>query len=39
LIQSDLASEPLKSIKGKVVEDFIIDHSIDQNNDESSSLE
>jgi ribonuclease HI len=30
-----LAYGPLKSIKGKVVADFIVGHSIDQNNDES----
>jgi hypothetical protein len=37
LIEYDLAYEPLKSIKGLVV-DFIIGHSIDQNNDESCNL-
>jgi ribonuclease HI len=35
LIEYDLAYEPLKSMKGQVVADFIIRHSIDQNNDES----
>jgi hypothetical protein len=33
-----LAYEPLKSIKGQVVADFIIEHSIDQNSDESCNL-
>jgi hypothetical protein len=35
LIEYDLAYESLKSIKGQVVADFIVEHSIDQNNDES----
>jgi hypothetical protein len=35
LIEYDLAYEPLKSIKGQVVADFIVGHSIDQNIDES----
>jgi hypothetical protein len=35
LIEYDLAYEPLKSIKGQVVADFIVEHSIDQNSDES----
>jgi hypothetical protein len=30
--------ESLKSIKGQVVAGFIIEHSIDQNSDESSNL-
>jgi hypothetical protein len=38
LIEYDLAYEPLKSMKGQVVADFIIGHSIDQNNDESCNL-
>jgi ribonuclease HI len=33
-----LAYESLKSMKGQVVADFIIEHSIDQNNDESCNL-
>jgi hypothetical protein len=39
LIEYDLAYEPLKSMKGQVVADFIIGHSIDQNFDESCNLE
>jgi hypothetical protein len=35
LIEYDLAYEPLKSIKGQVVADFIVEDSIDQNSDES----
>jgi hypothetical protein len=35
LIEYDLAYESLKSIKGQVVVDFIIEHSIDQNSNES----
>jgi hypothetical protein len=35
LIEYVLAYEPLKFIKGQVVADFIIEHSIDQNSDES----
>jgi hypothetical protein len=35
LIEYDLAYEPLKSIKGQVVADFIVEHNIDQNSDES----
>jgi gamma-glutamylcysteine synthetase len=35
LIEDDLAYESLKSIKGQVVADFIVEHSIDQNSDES----
>jgi hypothetical protein len=38
LIEYDLAYEPLKSIKGQVIAEFIIEHSIDQNNDESCNL-
>jgi hypothetical protein len=38
LIEYDLAYEPLKSIKGQVVADFIVEHSIDQNKDESYNL-
>jgi gamma-glutamylcysteine synthetase len=37
LIEYDLAYESLKSIKGQVVADFIVEHSIDQNSDESES--
>jgi hypothetical protein len=38
LIEYDLACEPLKSMKGQVIEDFIVGHSIDQNSDESYNL-
>jgi hypothetical protein len=38
LIEYNLAYEPLKSIRGQVLADFIIEHSIDQNSDESSNL-
>jgi ribonuclease HI len=38
LIEYDLAYESLKSMKGQIVANFIIGHSIDQNNDESCSL-
>jgi hypothetical protein len=38
LIEYNLAYEPLKSIRGQVVTDFIVEHSIDQNSDESSNL-
>jgi hypothetical protein len=38
LIEYDLAYELLKSIRGQVVVDFIIEHSIDQNSDESRNL-
>jgi hypothetical protein len=38
LIEYDLAYEPLKSIKGQVVANFIIEDSIDQNRDESCNL-
>jgi hypothetical protein len=33
-----LAYEPLKSMKGQVVLDFIVGHSIDQNSDESCNF-
>jgi hypothetical protein len=38
LIEYDLIYESLKSIKGQVVANFIIEHSIDKNNDESCNL-
>jgi hypothetical protein len=38
LIEYDLAYEPLKFMKGQVVADFIIEHSIDQNKDELFNL-
>jgi hypothetical protein len=38
LIEYDLAYEPLKSMKGQVIADLIIGHSIDQNSDESCNL-
>jgi hypothetical protein len=38
LIEHDLAYESLKSIKVQVVADFIVEHSIYQNNDESCNL-
>jgi ribonuclease HI len=38
LIGYDFAYESLKSIKGQVVADFIIGHSIDQNSDKSCNL-
>jgi hypothetical protein len=38
LIEYDLAYEPLKSMKGQIVADFIVVHSIDQNGDESCNL-
>jgi hypothetical protein len=38
LIEYDLAYEPLKSMRGQVVADFIVEHSIDQNIDESCNL-
>jgi hypothetical protein len=38
LIEYDLAYESSKSIKGQVVADFIIEHSIDQNGNESYNL-
>jgi ribonuclease HI len=38
LIEYDLAYEALKSKKGQVVADFIVEHSIDENSDESCNL-
>jgi hypothetical protein len=38
LIEYDLAHESMKSIKGQVVVDFIVEHSIDQNSDGSYNL-
>jgi hypothetical protein len=38
LIEYDLAYEPLKSMKGQVIADFIVGQSIDQNIDESCNL-
>jgi hypothetical protein len=38
LIEYNLAYEPLKSMKGQVVADFIVEHSIDQNSNESCNL-
>jgi hypothetical protein len=38
LIEYDLSYEPLKSMKDQVVTDFIVEHSIDLNNDESCNL-
>jgi hypothetical protein len=38
LIEYNLTYESLKSIKGQVVADFIIEYSIYQNNDESYNL-
>jgi hypothetical protein len=38
LIEYDLAYEPLKSMKCQVVANFIVGHSIDQNNDESCNV-
>jgi hypothetical protein len=38
LIEYDVAYESLKSIKGQVVANFIVEYSIDQNNDESCNL-
>jgi hypothetical protein len=38
LIEYDLAYESLKSMKGQVVVDFIVAHSIDQNSDKSCNL-
>jgi hypothetical protein len=35
LIEYDLAYEPLKSMKGQVIANFIVRHSINQNSDES----
>jgi hypothetical protein len=38
LIEYDLSYEPLKSMKGQVIADFIVGHSIDQNSDELCNL-
>jgi hypothetical protein len=38
LTEYDLAYEPLKSMRGQVVANFIVEHSIDQNNGESCNL-
>jgi hypothetical protein len=38
LMEYDLSYEPLKSMKGQVVADFIVRYSIDQNIDESCNL-
>jgi hypothetical protein len=38
LIEYDLSDEPLKSMKGQVVVDFIVAHNINQNKDESYNL-
>jgi hypothetical protein len=38
LIEYDLPYEPLKSMKDQVVVDFIVGHSIDQNNDKLCNL-
>jgi hypothetical protein len=38
LIEYDLAYEQLKSMKGQVVADFIVGHSIDQKSDELCNL-
>jgi hypothetical protein len=38
LIEYDLAYRPLKSIRGQVVADFIVGHSIDKNSGESRNL-
>jgi hypothetical protein len=38
LIVYDLAYKSLKSIKGQVIADFIVEHSIDQNSGESCNL-
>jgi ribonuclease HI len=38
LIEYDLAYEPLKSVKGQVVADFIVGHGIDQYSDGSCNL-
>jgi hypothetical protein len=38
LIEYDLTYESLKLIKGQAVADLIVEHSIDQNNDESCNL-
>jgi hypothetical protein len=38
LIVYEMAYQSLKSIKGQVLADFIVEHSIDQNNGESCNL-
>jgi hypothetical protein len=38
LIEYDLAYEPLKSMKGQVLANFIVGHSIDKNSDKSCNL-
>jgi hypothetical protein len=38
LIEYDLSYESLKSIRGHVVADFIVEHNIDQNSDESCNF-
>jgi hypothetical protein len=38
LIEYNLAYEPLKSMNSEVVPDFIVGHSIEQNNSESCNL-
>jgi hypothetical protein len=38
LIEYDLSYKPLKSMKGQVIADFIVGHSIDQDNDELCNL-
>jgi hypothetical protein len=38
LIEYDLTYESLKLVKGQVVADLIVEHSIDQNSDESCNL-
>jgi hypothetical protein len=38
LIEYDLSNEPLKSMKGQVMTDFIIGRSIDQNKDDFLNL-
>jgi hypothetical protein len=37
-VEYNLAYEPLKSMKGQVVADFIVGHNIDQSNDGSCNL-
>jgi hypothetical protein len=37
-MEYDLAYESLKSIKDQVIADFIVEHSVDQNSDESYNL-
>jgi hypothetical protein len=38
LVEYDLAYEPLKFMKSQFVADFIVERSIDQNNNESCNL-